>query len=128
MLSCADKLANLRSTKQNYLLEKDAVWNRFNRGKQYHCWYFSKLIDAFTPLQDYDMFWELNTIYKELFVSYYQDQDVIYQTNFQESYCFRKKEMKWKPIEIENTVLQKMEEITQETASAIIEAWEDEWI
>ena len=61
MLSCADKLANLRSTKQNYLLEKDAVWNRFNRGKQYHCWYFSKLIDAFTPLQDYDMFWELNT-------------------------------------------------------------------
>lgn len=128
MISCADKLANLRSTKANYLQEGEAVWNRFNRGKQHHCWYFSKLIDAFSPLQDYAMFWELNTIYKELFVSYFKEKGTIYQSNGQESYCYQKSMMKWQAITTPYSEIEKLEPISIADANHLIEQWEDEAI
>ncbi len=126
MISCADKLANIRSTKENYEKEKENVWKRFNRGKSAHSWYFSKLIDAFLPLQNYDMFWELNTIYKELFVSHYRKNDKLYQTNGIETYVYEKGKSDWILTFEKNTFSAEegFQKIDDMTTRQIISKWE----
>ena len=53
LLACADKLANMRSIKADYMVLGDKVWDRFHRGKEQQSWYYSSLIDVFDGLSDY---------------------------------------------------------------------------
>ena len=104
LLACADKLANLRSIKADYLEYGEALWSRFNRGKEQQSWYYSKLIDAFAPLHEYDMYWEISNLYTDIFVTYYRDfgesGEVIYQTNGKETYFYHEDTCQWIPIEV----------------------------
>lgn len=102
LLACADKLSNLRSIKADYMECGDELWARFNRGKEAQSWYYSKLIDAFAPLEEYDMYWEISNLYTDVFVTYYRGYDesgeAIYQTNGQETYCYHEDTCRWIPI------------------------------
>lgn len=94
---CADKLSNLRSIKAEYDMIGDKVFDKFNKGKSFQSWYYSKLIDALEPLARFEMYWELSKLYKTIFVKYYLDtlHDVIIQTNQNETYGYSKKLLSW---------------------------------
>lgn len=61
MVSCADKLHNLRSVVRDYRNQAEALWGVFNRGKEQQLWYYTSLaeslvygLDAVPPLmRDY---------------------------------------------------------------------------
>ena len=65
MVSAADKLANAREILADYRLEGDAVFGRFQGGKQGTLWYYRALVEVFrkaaTPLVD-----ELDRVVTEL--------------------------------------------------------------
>lgn len=46
MVTCADKLDNLREIQRELAKHGDMVWSRFKRGKEDQKWYFHSLIDA----------------------------------------------------------------------------------
>lgn len=47
LISCADKLDNIKSTKEDYGREGDEIWKRFRRGKEKQRWYYRSLADVF---------------------------------------------------------------------------------
>ncbi len=47
LLSCADKLDNIRSIKEDYERFGESVWKRFRRAKDSQNWYYSALADVF---------------------------------------------------------------------------------
>jgi (p)ppGpp synthase/HD superfamily hydrolase len=47
LITCADKLDNLRSIQNDYVRAGEAVWSRFNRPKDYQRWYYQALADVF---------------------------------------------------------------------------------
>jgi (p)ppGpp synthase/HD superfamily hydrolase len=47
LLSCADKLDNIRSIKEDYERFGESVWKRFRRAKDSQEWYYSALADLF---------------------------------------------------------------------------------
>lgn len=47
LLSCADKLDNIRSIKEDYERFGESVWKRFRRAKDAQKWYYSALADLF---------------------------------------------------------------------------------
>lgn len=57
LVSASDKLHNARSVLNDYRILGDAVWERFQGGKEGTLWYYHSLVDAFrrtgsTPLID----------------------------------------------------------------------------
>ena len=104
LLACADKLSNLRSIKADSMACGDELWARFNRGKVAQSWYYSKLIDAFAPLEQYDMYWEISNLYTDVFVNYYRGYDeagqAIYQTNGRETYFYSEDTCRWVPLSL----------------------------
>ncbi|WP_010174673.1 hypothetical protein [Bacillus coahuilensis] len=42
----ADKIHNLSSSYQDYLVVGDRIWDRFNRGKDQQQWYYESLVQA----------------------------------------------------------------------------------
>ncbi|MGZ9587330.1 HD domain-containing protein [Paenibacillus marinisediminis] len=67
MLACADKLSNMRSIAEDYSIVGDALWDRFNQGKDAQKWYYSGLTEALKRLQDYDMYREFVALYQQVF-------------------------------------------------------------
>lgn len=47
LLSCADKLHNLKSMIEDYAFLGDELWTRFNRGKDQQKWYYKSLSEAY---------------------------------------------------------------------------------
>jgi (p)ppGpp synthase/HD superfamily hydrolase len=47
LLSCADKLDNIRSIKEDYERFGESVWKRFRRAKDSQEWYYGALADIF---------------------------------------------------------------------------------
>lgn len=48
LLTCADKLHNLRSIEQDYAQLGEGVWKRFARGREKQAWYYRELAKSFT--------------------------------------------------------------------------------
>jgi len=48
LLSCADKLANIRDIIRDYDRLGDGVWDIFNASKTSVAWYYTSMLDAFT--------------------------------------------------------------------------------
>lgn len=46
MVACADKLHNIRSIISEHEKIGDAVWERFNRGKNEQKWYYQQLVES----------------------------------------------------------------------------------
>ncbi len=96
-LILADKLANLRSIAYDFRNLGDKLWERFNAPAKKQAWYYGGIDDALSTLQHHkgcaDLYWEFNTLYKDVFVKYYLDKDaeVLHQISLSgEHYCLRK--------------------------------------
>ncbi|NQT45887.1 MAG: HD domain-containing protein [Candidatus Omnitrophica bacterium] len=73
MVSCADKLDNIRSILNDYNKEGEKLWGRFRRGKEEQLWYYSSLVESFRAKRyEYAMFKDfeyLVGLLKDLIVS-----------------------------------------------------------
>ena len=52
LVSCADKLHNARAILADLRVVGDALWDRFNGGKEGTLWYYRALVDAFRETGD----------------------------------------------------------------------------
>ncbi len=67
MLMCADKLSNLRSLHEELGKVGEAVWERFNRGRDQQAWLFRETVAALSPLEGLPMYEELKKLTEEIF-------------------------------------------------------------
>ncbi|SHF25501.1 MULTISPECIES: HD domain-containing protein [Caloramator] len=59
IVSCADKLSNIRSMVEDYNTMRDKLWVMFNAGYDEQKWYYFELLDVFLDLKAYPMYKEL---------------------------------------------------------------------
>jgi GTP pyrophosphokinase len=66
LVSAADKLYNARSILNDYRLLEDAVWQRFQGGKEGTLWYYRAIVDAFRCTGSTPLVEELERVVSEL--------------------------------------------------------------
>ena len=102
-LILADKLSNMRAIARDFKAVGDDLWKRFHAPKEKQSWYYSESIDAMDRRQ-YDekaapFFWELNELYKDVFVEFYYDPaaERVLQKAMHEDFChaFERGECIW---------------------------------
>jgi len=59
LITCADKLSNLRSIYQDEKLEGSRVWEKFNRGQSQQLWYYRSILEGLKPLEGTGLYGEL---------------------------------------------------------------------
>lgn len=128
MLTIADKVANLRSMYADYKQLGDELWARFNAPKHLQAWYYSKLIEGLAELQSFpqteDVYWEMNRLYKELFVSFIVDDSkgILYQVGADGTkYVLKKGKPQWNLFE--KNVPRKARMISRKEAERIEDNW-----
>ena len=71
LLSCADKLANIRDIIRDYDRLGDGVWDIFNASKDSDAWYYTSMADAFgnvdEGISDMPVFKEFEKCVGEMF-------------------------------------------------------------
>lgn len=69
LISCADKLSNIRSIYNDYINIGDGLWDRFNAGYDEQKWYYINLTKSLSSLGrlNYDMYFELCDIIGKVF-------------------------------------------------------------
>ena len=67
MVCCADKLSNVRSIAYDYKSEGEAVYNRFNKGKEFQAWYYKEVVESLKSLSGMPMYDELCEVVGALF-------------------------------------------------------------
>lgn len=81
LLILADKLSNIRSMAADHARIGDKLWERFCADKAMQSRYYSMSIDALADMaEDPDArwaYWELNALYKEVFVEFFIDEQRI---------------------------------------------------
>ncbi len=105
LLVLADKLSNLRSMAADYRLIGEKLWERFNASKEMQSRYYSASIDALDGLQQDPntawAYWELNALYKDLFVTFSIDDDhtlLMQETVHGESSYLMKNGLQWRKL------------------------------
>lgn len=66
LVSAADKLHNVRSILKDYRLIQEAVWDRFQGGKNGTLWYYRTLLDTFRAIESNPVIDELERVVTEL--------------------------------------------------------------
>lgn len=66
-VACADKLHNIRSIIDDYAKNGEAVWDRFNRGKNDQSWYYTSLVESLRSSGSFPLVEELEKEVKRLF-------------------------------------------------------------
>lgn len=66
LVSAADKLHNVRSILKDYRLIQEAVWERFQGGKNGTLWYYRTLLDTFRAIESTPLIDELDRVVTEL--------------------------------------------------------------
>lgn len=51
LVTCADKLDNIRAIAADYRAIGDQLWVRFNAGKERQCWYYTSLVHSLKSLE-----------------------------------------------------------------------------
>lgn len=65
ILTLGDKLSNMRSTARDYMVEGDAIWQRFHETrKECHRWYLEGILEGLVELDGYSAYQELYQLYK----------------------------------------------------------------
>lgn len=67
LLTCADKLSNIRSMIRDYKLIGNDLWKRFNASCSEQKWYYEELTNSLSNLLEYKMYKEFLFLVKELF-------------------------------------------------------------
>lgn len=63
LLSCADKLCNIKSMVRDYETLKDELWNKFTTNdKNEHIWYYTSLVDSLSELSGEEIYEEFKRI------------------------------------------------------------------
>lgn len=128
LLVLADKLANLRSMYADYRTLGEALWERFNAPKEQQAWYFSGICDGLATLAERDeyaaAYWELNTLYKELFVTHLLDVErgALYQLSAcGEGYIMTHSDPVWEPYY--GAVPENARRISRQEAESLSDVW-----
>ncbi|NHM30859.1 HD domain-containing protein [Neobacillus terrae] len=66
-VACADKLHNIRSIIKDYAAEGDAVWKRFNRGREQQEWYYRNLVESLGYTSNFELLKEFQLEVQHLF-------------------------------------------------------------
>jgi len=66
LVSAADKLHNAGSILKDYRIEGEALWSRFNGGRDGTLWYYRALVNAFKSVGDNELFRELDRVVKKI--------------------------------------------------------------
>ena len=130
MCAMADKVSNLRRLWSDYKKIGDELWERFNAPKEMQAWYYSGLVDAFYEMQNYpeteELYWEMNNLYKDLFVSFYIDEEngLLYQADAGgELHILKKGKPEWKTQTA--PVPKKAQPIHRKYAERVEDNWND---
>lgn len=130
MCAMADKVSNLRRLWSDYKKIGDELWERFNAPKEMQAWYYSGLVDAFYEMQNYpeteELYWEMNNLYKDLFVSFYIDEEkgVLYQADSGgELHVLKKGKPEWKTQTA--PIPKKAQPIHRKYAERVEDNWND---
>uniref|UniRef100_N2AGL2 HD domain-containing protein n=1 Tax=Eubacterium plexicaudatum ASF492 TaxID=1235802 RepID=N2AGL2_9FIRM len=68
VIALADKLSNMRATRQGYLKNDERFWERFHqKDKNMHGWYYRAVADRLREFEDTDAWKELNRLIGEVF-------------------------------------------------------------
>lgn len=67
VVACADKLHNIRSIIKDYEQQGDAVWDRFNAGKEHQAWYYKNIVESLGQMSSFPLLKELQTEVELLF-------------------------------------------------------------
>ncbi|MBS3068038.1 bifunctional (p)ppGpp synthetase/guanosine-3',5'-bis(diphosphate) 3'-pyrophosphohydrolase [Candidatus Micrarchaeota archaeon] len=70
MLSCGDKLSNIRSSLYEYDLIGDELWKRFNASKEQQMWYYYSMLKSFSSgssIVDLQMYKDFKKCVEQLF-------------------------------------------------------------
>ena len=67
LVTCADKLHNVRTMYENYQLEGEDFWNRFNRGKEKQAWYYRNIVKSLRVNSTFPMLDALQEEVEKLF-------------------------------------------------------------
>lgn len=86
-IALADYISSLRDMVYDYGCFGEELWERVSVDKNTLCDYYLNVIDAFEELQGYEdtrhEYWELNSLFKHLFVDYFIQEEGIKQTIYQ---------------------------------------------
>src|SRR5262249_33936599 len=74
LVSAADKLDNARAILADYRKDGEAVWNRFNGGRDGTLWYYRALVDTFRQFGITPLVAELSRVVAEI-------EQLVNQTN-----------------------------------------------
>jgi len=69
IVSCADKLHNIRSILDRYVLEGEGVWSIFKRGREQQEWYYRSVLDSLSHQSEFTLLKELRAEIENLFGS-----------------------------------------------------------
>ena len=67
MVTCADKLSNIRGIHNELGKFGNKVWDRFNRGYDKQKWYYTQLVRGLSSLEHYTMYQELKDLVATVF-------------------------------------------------------------
>ena len=68
IIALADKLSNMRATRQGYLKNDEKFWDRFHqKDKNMHGWYYRTVANKLREFEDTDAWQELNRLIGEVF-------------------------------------------------------------
>lgn len=68
IICLGDKLSNIRSLYNNYGIEKEKLWQRFNvKDKGMHAWYYKGLAESLSSLHDYKEYQEYKNLVNSVF-------------------------------------------------------------
>jgi (p)ppGpp synthase/HD superfamily hydrolase len=67
MLTCADKLSNLRGIYEEISEGRADVWQQFKRGKDKQAWLYREMVKALSSLEGMPMYEELKQLTKKVF-------------------------------------------------------------
>jgi (p)ppGpp synthase/HD superfamily hydrolase len=54
LVSCADKLQNVRDMAVEYMKHGDVIWRYFNRGKEQQIWHYQSMVESLAGNRDYN--------------------------------------------------------------------------
>lgn len=67
IVACADKLHNVRSILNDFVLEGEEVWSRFKRGREHQEWYYRSLVKSLGFKSNFKLLDHLSTDVDQLF-------------------------------------------------------------
>ncbi|MBR2001867.1 MAG: SseB family protein, partial [Firmicutes bacterium] len=127
-LLVADAVADLRALTFEHTRKGSRLWKQLQVERKDLAWYYSEVQDILCDLQDdaeaKDLYWEFVDLYKNLFVTYYLDDEegILYQiVHGLYGYVMTREELMWN--QIEDQIPEGAEVISRSEAESLEDYW-----